>query len=110
MAHTGDVNVEVTESQRETRTTKAKRASSRDRMSTLEDKVEHLEDGAKDAVERLDVVDGRLDELESKGDELKEDINLAINKAMEHVDKKRETFQVALAALREEMQARIREA
>ncbi|KAK8542244.1 hypothetical protein V6N12_014845 [Hibiscus sabdariffa] len=38
MAHTGDENVEVVETQRETRTTKAKRASSRDQMSTLEDK------------------------------------------------------------------------
>ncbi|KAK9045814.1 hypothetical protein V6N11_051719 [Hibiscus sabdariffa] len=74
------MNVEVVESQRETRATKAKRASSRDQMSTLEDKVERLEGGARDAIERLDVVDGRLDELESKGDELKDDVNIAINK------------------------------
>ncbi|KAK8530687.1 hypothetical protein V6N12_013192 [Hibiscus sabdariffa] len=107
MAHTGDVNVEVGETQRETRATKAKRASSRDRMSTLEDKVECLEDGARDAVEKLDVVDGRLDELETKGDELKDDVNIAINKAMEDVDKKGDAFQVALAALREELQGKI---
>ncbi|KAK9016578.1 hypothetical protein V6N11_079073 [Hibiscus sabdariffa] len=107
MTHTGDVNVEVGETQRETRATKAKRASSRDRMSTLEDKVERLEDGARDAVEKLDVVDGRLDELETKGDELKDDVNIAINKAMEDVDKKGDAFQVALAALREELQGKI---
>ncbi|KAK8492341.1 hypothetical protein V6N11_066152 [Hibiscus sabdariffa] len=62
---------------------KAKRASSRDRLSTLEDKVERLEDGVRDAGERLDVVDGRLIELESKGD----DVNIAINKAMEDLEK-----------------------
>ncbi|KAK8516037.1 hypothetical protein V6N12_066872 [Hibiscus sabdariffa] len=92
MAHTDDENVEVVETQRETRAMKAKRASSRDRLSTLEDKVERLEDGVRDASERLDVVDGRLIELESKGDEFKDDVNIAINKVMEDVEKGGETF------------------
>ncbi|KAK8513234.1 hypothetical protein V6N12_037725 [Hibiscus sabdariffa] len=99
MAHNGEKNVKVAETQRETRTTKAKRASSRDRMSMLEDKFERLEDGTGDAVEKLNVVDGRLDELETKGDKLKDNINLAINKEIEDMDKKRVAFQVALAAL-----------
>ncbi|KAK8512380.1 hypothetical protein V6N12_037380 [Hibiscus sabdariffa] len=106
MANTGDENVEVVETQRETRATKAKRASSRDRLSMLEDKVERLEDGLRDAGERLDVVDGRLSELESKGDEFKDDVNIAFNKVMEDVEKGGEPFQVALAALKEELQAK----
>ncbi|KAL4347410.1 hypothetical protein GQ457_17G005780 [Hibiscus cannabinus] len=82
MAHSGDENVEVVETQRETRAAKAKRATSRDRLSTLEDKVERLEDGVRDAGERLDVVDGRLSELETKGDEFKDDVNIAFNKVV----------------------------
>ncbi|KAK8494333.1 hypothetical protein V6N11_048016 [Hibiscus sabdariffa] len=87
MAHTGDENVELVETQRETRATKAKRGSSRDQLSTLEDKVERLEDGVRDAGERLDVVDGHLSELESKGDEFKDDVNIAFNKVMKDVEK-----------------------
>ncbi|KAL4383420.1 hypothetical protein GQ457_15G020230 [Hibiscus cannabinus] len=106
MAHYGDENVEVVETQRETRAAKAKRATSRDRLSTLEDKVERLEDGVRDAGERLDVVDGRLSELETKGDEFKDDVNIAFNKVMEEVGKASEPTQVALAALKEEFQAK----
>ncbi|KAK8578871.1 hypothetical protein V6N12_069215 [Hibiscus sabdariffa] len=100
MTHTGDENVEVAETQRETRAMKAKRANSRDRMSTLEDKVERLEENTRDDVERLDVVDCHLEELETMGDELKDDFNLAINKAIDGVDEKEDAFQVAIIALR----------
>ncbi|KAK9005239.1 hypothetical protein V6N11_042682 [Hibiscus sabdariffa] len=74
---------------------------------TVESRVTSLESSVKDVVEKLDVVDDRLDELENKGDELKEDVNTAINKAMEDVGKQGAVFHDALAALRQEMQAKI---
>ncbi|KAK8586223.1 hypothetical protein V6N13_130744 [Hibiscus sabdariffa] len=74
---------------------------------TVESRVTSLKSSVKDVVEKLDVVDDRLDELENKGDELKEDVNTAINKAMEDVDKQGAAFHDALAALRQEMQAKI---
>ncbi|KAL4271581.1 hypothetical protein GQ457_13G010830 [Hibiscus cannabinus] len=74
---------------------------------TLESTVADLQTSVKDAVERLDVVDDRLEELENKGDELKDDVNTAINKAFEGMEKQGSAFQDALATLREEMQAKI---
>ncbi|KAL4302946.1 hypothetical protein GQ457_10G011940 [Hibiscus cannabinus] len=74
---------------------------------TLESMVTDLQTSVKDAVERLDVVDDRLDELENKGDELKDDVNSAINKAFEGMEKQGSAFQDALATLKEEFQAKI---
>ncbi|KAL4334588.1 hypothetical protein GQ457_07G005460 [Hibiscus cannabinus] len=54
---------------------------------TLESRLANLETPVKDAFEKLDVIDDHLDELENKGDELKEDVNTAINKAFEGMEK-----------------------
>ncbi|KAL4279964.1 hypothetical protein GQ457_03G017850 [Hibiscus cannabinus] len=74
---------------------------------TLESTISNLQTSMKDAVERLDVVDGRLDELENKGEELKDNVNTAINKAFEGMEKEWSAFQDALATLWEEMQVKI---
>ncbi|KAL4383435.1 hypothetical protein GQ457_15G017190 [Hibiscus cannabinus] len=75
--------------------------------ATLESMVTDLQTSVKDAVERLDVVDDRLDELENKRDELKDDVNTAINKAFEGMEKQGSAFQDALATMKEEFQAKI---
>ncbi|KAL4303070.1 hypothetical protein GQ457_10G011330 [Hibiscus cannabinus] len=76
-------------------------------IATLESMVTDLHTSVKDAVKRLNVVDDRLDELENKGDELKDDVNTAINKAFEGMEKQGSAFQDALATLKEEFQAKI---
>ena len=103
MAHSGDENVEM---QHETRAAKAKRASSRDRLSSLEDKVERLEGNMGDSVERLDAVEGRVDELETNR-ALNENVNAALNQLSDSSEKKGDAFQAALIALKEEFQAKI---
>ncbi|KAK8564621.1 hypothetical protein V6N12_058204 [Hibiscus sabdariffa] len=107
MAHTRYEIIEIIEIQHETKVTKAKMVNSRDQMSMLEDKVERLRDNTRGAIERLDVMDDCLDKLETKRDELKDEFNLVVNREVKDVEKKGDVFQVALVALREEMQAKI---
>ncbi|KAL4271717.1 hypothetical protein GQ457_13G018250 [Hibiscus cannabinus] len=71
---------------RETRQTKAKRASSKDRLTTLEDKVSRLESSTKESRERLDVVEFRLEELDAREDKLKDEVQGLLNETIEHVD------------------------
>ncbi|KAL4347460.1 hypothetical protein GQ457_17G009800 [Hibiscus cannabinus] len=59
---------------------------------TMESRVVSLESSVKDAFEKFDVIDDHLDELETKGDELKEDVNTAINKAFEGMEKQGSAF------------------
>lgn len=70
----------------ETRSDKAKRAGSRDAISSLQDKVTRLENSTRESTERLDVVDDRLNELENKGDGLKEEFQSLIDDTMENLE------------------------
>ncbi|GMI95612.1 hypothetical protein HRI_003230500 [Hibiscus trionum] len=75
------------ESRRVTRQTqKAKWATSKDRITTLEDKVIRLENATIGARERLDVVDVRLWELGQWDDKLKEEFQGIINDVNESAD------------------------
>ncbi|GMJ01033.1 hypothetical protein HRI_003772500 [Hibiscus trionum] len=68
------------------RTEKAKRASSKDQITTLEDKVIRLENATIDAKDRLNVDDVRLWELGEHDDKLKEEFQGIINDVNERVD------------------------
>ncbi|GMI64659.1 hypothetical protein HRI_000135200 [Hibiscus trionum] len=73
MTNPSDAPIDATTKTVETRAGKAKRASSRDAISSLRDKVTRLENNTNESRERLDVVENRLDTLESRGDGRKDD-------------------------------------
>ncbi|GMI95613.1 hypothetical protein HRI_003230600 [Hibiscus trionum] len=73
MTNPSDAPIDATTKTMETHGGKAKRASLRDAISTLQDKVTHLENNTNESRERLDVVETRLDALESRGDGRKDD-------------------------------------
>ncbi|GMI76950.1 hypothetical protein HRI_001364300 [Hibiscus trionum] len=70
----------------ETRADKAKRASSRDVISSLQDKVTYLENNMKESTDRLDVVDDRLEELKSQEDHLKDDFQKLVDESVETLE------------------------
>ncbi|GMJ04325.1 hypothetical protein HRI_004101700 [Hibiscus trionum] len=73
MTNPSDASIDATMKTVETHAGKAKRASSRDAISSLQDKVTRLENNTNEFRERLDVVENRLDALESRGDGRKDD-------------------------------------
>ncbi|GMJ08298.1 hypothetical protein HRI_004499000 [Hibiscus trionum] len=75
MANPNDAPIAATTKTVETRAEKAKRASSRDVISSLQKKVTRLENNKNESRERLDVVENRLDALESRGDGRKDDFH-----------------------------------
>ncbi|KAL4279164.1 hypothetical protein GQ457_03G018260 [Hibiscus cannabinus] len=86
---------------RETRQAKAKRASSKDRLITLEGKVTRLENSTKESRERLDVVEFRLKELDAREDKLKEEFQGLINETIEHVDQQDNSLKEEVIALKQ---------
>ncbi|GMI69981.1 hypothetical protein HRI_000667400 [Hibiscus trionum] len=85
----------------ETRSDKAKRASSRDAISSLQDIVTQLETSSKESTKRADHVDDRLKELENRGDHRKEDFQKLFDEAVENLELQNGSLKAELIDLKE---------